>query len=254
MFEHAGRAQPDRAQPDRAQLDKGIGRRPAIIFFFGGFWSVGAAEQFYPFARYFAERGYVALAVDYRVRWLHGTNVPVAVSDAAAALRWVADHADALNVDPARIVVAGSSSGGHMAAAAALGLAGESAPPVAAMVLLNPAVDTSFDNAPAIWRIVEPLFETKGRSLSPLHRLQRGAPPTLIFHGRSDRLVPIDQSRRFCAAMRDLGGVCDLREIAGAGHAFFNYGFGHFDEVAAGSADFLTRTFDRQEQERRGVR
>jgi acetyl esterase/lipase len=44
-----------------------------------------------------------------------------------------------------------------------------------------------------------------GRQLSPLHRLADNLPPTLIYHGDADRLVPLDQSERFQARAKTLG-------------------------------------------------
>jgi acetyl esterase len=42
--------------------------RPSIVFYFGGGWNGGTPGQFRPHARYLAERGMVAFAVDYRVK------------------------------------------------------------------------------------------------------------------------------------------------------------------------------------------
>ena len=85
--------------------------RPAIVFFFGGGWNGGSPGQFRPQATYLAERGMVAIPVDYRVRSRQGTLANVAVSDAKAAIRWVRENADRLGVDPDRIAAAGAGRG-----------------------------------------------------------------------------------------------------------------------------------------------
>src|SRR5687768_18015020 len=50
------------------------GRRPAIVFFFGGGWTSGLVTQFLPQATHLARRGMVAILADYRVFGRHGTG------------------------------------------------------------------------------------------------------------------------------------------------------------------------------------
>jgi acetyl esterase len=69
---------------------------------------------------------------------------PAAVEDALAALQWVAANASQLGVDPARLVVAGESAGGNLAAVAALALR-DSALRLAMQVLVYPVTDQAAD-------------------------------------------------------------------------------------------------------------
>ena len=57
------------------------------------------------------------------------------------------------------------------------------------------------------------------REASPLFHLVDGMPPTLIVHGVDDEIVPIDQSRRACTALREIGNDCTLVELPGQRHA-----------------------------------
>jgi len=93
---------------------------PAIIFFFGGGFTQGSVTQFAPQAKHFAQRGMVAVVADYRVFGRHGTSPFEAMTDAKSAVRWVRAHSGELGVDPKRIAAAGGSSGGHIAASAAV--------------------------------------------------------------------------------------------------------------------------------------
>lgn len=211
-------------------------KSPAILFIHGGGWTSGHRAMLYPYADYFAKRGWVTLSASYRTYGSHGTKVSTALDDARHALRWVAEHADELGLDPSRIVVSGGSAGGHLAAAIAM-IDPEIA--VAGMVLFNPAIDTALEPVPEGWDAIAPLFEGKGAEVSPAHHVRGGLPPTIVFHGSVDGLVPVEQSRDFCQAMRASGNVCELSVFEGAGHGFFNHGFGHFDEVAAQAEAFL---------------
>ncbi|MBW3629017.1 MAG: alpha/beta hydrolase [Gemmatimonadetes bacterium] len=201
--------------------------QPALVLFFGGGWYGGEPGQFYPQARYFASRGLVAIAAEYRTSNTHGTSPFESVRDARSAMRWVRTHAAELGVDPQRIAAGGGSAGGHLAAAAALlpGIdeAGEdlsvSSRPDA-LVLFNPVID----NGPGGYgyeRIGERYPE-----FSPLHNVAPSAPPTIVFLGTEDNAVPVQTIRRFEERMRGAGARVEVRLYEGQKHGFFNYGNG----------------------------
>ena len=222
-------------RPERPQAKPA----PAILLFHGGGWAVGSPRLFYPYAEHYARLGLVAFSASYRTRLADGTTAHDSVADARAALRWLSTEAETLGIDPQRIALGGGSAGGHLAAAAALL---EPEVPVRALVLFNPAVDTSFESAPESWeRIREPLFEDRGHEISPVHLVRADAPAAVLFHGTDDRVVPIDHSRSFCAEMEAAGNDCELHEYEGAGHGFFNWGYGRFDEIHGKSRRFLQR-------------
>jgi len=212
-------------------------RRPTIVFFFGGGWRSGTPRQFAPHCQYFASRGMVAIAADYRVWDRHKASIAQCVEDAKSAIRWVRTHARELGADPNRIVAAGGSAGGHLAAATAIlkDLEGPgedtsiSSTPNA-LILFNPALIL----APLEGETVPPgavakLAERAGAplvQLSPYHHIRPGLPPSIIFHGKQDTTVPYRTVELFCEGMRQLGNRCELEGYEGARHGFFNYGRG----------------------------
>ena len=82
---------------------KATDRRPAVVFFFGGGWLHGSADQFIPQAEYLAGRGLVAARADYRVGNRHGVSPDQCVEDAKSAVRWLRKNAADLGIDPDRI-------------------------------------------------------------------------------------------------------------------------------------------------------
>lgn len=226
--------------------------RPAIVFFFGGGWNSGSPAQFEPHCRHFAARGMVAITVDYRVASRHQVKPTACVADARSAVRWVRANATRLGIDPKRIAAGGGSAGGHLAAATAT-LAdfdepGEdrkvSAVPDA-LVLFNPALvlapldGLSLDSFGA--RVPEERMGTAPRNLSPAHHVKKGAPPTIIFHGKADTTVPYATAEAFVRVMRAAGNRCELVGYEGQPHGFFNHGRkdGRYAETLAAADAFL---------------
>ena len=93
-------------------------RFPAFVVFHGGSWNAGDPNWHYPDCAYWSGRGMIAVSVGYRLR--DKVRVPLeCVKDAKSAIRFLRKNAASLKVDPDRIVAAGGSAGGQLAAATA---------------------------------------------------------------------------------------------------------------------------------------
>jgi acetyl esterase len=116
---------------------------PAIVFLHGGGWTLGAFETYEPFCRQLANRtGSIVIWVDYRLAPEH--PFPAAFDDTRAALRWIYDNAIRLGLDEHRIMLAGDSAGGNLAAAACLAERIERTPYQPwRQILLYPCLDIS---------------------------------------------------------------------------------------------------------------
>jgi acetyl esterase len=112
---------------------------PVVVFAHGGGWVLGTIDSHDPFCRALAAHTpAVVVSVDYRLAPEH--PFPAAIDDVWAATQWVARHATQLGGAPERIVVAGDSAGGNLAAVAAL-RARDAGLPLALQVLLYPVTD-----------------------------------------------------------------------------------------------------------------
>ncbi|GAB5552966.1 MAG: alpha/beta hydrolase [Saprospiraceae bacterium] len=196
---------------------------PTIIFFFGGGWNGGTIQQFKPQAEYLAERGMITVLADYRVKSRHQTTPYESVSDAKSAIRFLRQHAKKLNINPKKIVASGGSAGGHLAAACGT-LPGLDEPDedlsifskVNAMVLFNPV----FDNGPEGFQ--NQRMGARWQEISPAHNIRKGTPPTIVFLGKEDHLIPVSIAENYKTKMEALGNRCDLFLYDKAGHGFFN--------------------------------
>ena len=88
----------------------------AIVYFTGGGWVGGDVEGQIPNAAWFRDQGIIGIDADYRVKSRHGTSPIECIQDAKSAISYVRIHARELGIDPDRIIAAGGSAGGHLAA------------------------------------------------------------------------------------------------------------------------------------------
>ncbi len=212
------------------------GHRPdrpvaGIVFFHGGGFNIGAPANFYAQASYLARRGLVAICVEYRIRSRHRTTQREAIQDAFSAMRWVRRHVADLGIDPKRLAVSGGSAGGFLAGAvttlSGLDEPGEDtsvSPRPDALVLFNSYLDRGPESR-GFAKVQEAMGE-KWRTISPLHNLYRGFPPTIHFLGRADKNIPVASAEKMKSEIEKIGGRCDLHLYDGQEHGFFNYGRG----------------------------
>lgn len=219
-----------------------------VVFLHGGGWTVGTAAAYDGLAaRLAAGLSAVVLAVEFRRAPEH--PFPAAVQDAVAAVRWALDHAD----DPARVVVAGDSGGGNLAAVACRELRDAGGRQPAAQLLLYPSV-----GAGAVW----PSVSAHGRSpflgladmgwytrqyvpegveltdprISPLEDDDghAGLPPALVATAELDALR--DSGQAYAAALATAGVPVTALDLAGVPH-----GFAHLVALHEGCAGALDR-------------
>lgn len=221
-------------------------QRPAFVIYHGGGWTGFDPSRFHALAHdYTVQHRAVSICVQYRLadRPLHGTaGIGRCVRDARSAIRYIRSHAAGLGIHPGRIIAVGSSAGAHLAAACALlddlDEPGEDTAIPArpdALILYSPAIDLSeqgiaHKNVGADWR-----------SISPLHHIRPGMPPTLIFQGTQDTTTPPVGSENFATAMKAAGGICERITYDGGTHGFYLGHRDQYEDSLRRTAQFLSR-------------
>jgi acetyl esterase len=119
---------------------------PVFMFFHGGGWVLGDFATHERLVRDLVV-GSGAAAVFVHYDRSPEARYPVAIQQAYAATRWIADHGDELGVDGTRLAVVGNGTGGNMAAVVSRMAKDRGAPNVAFQLLLWPVTNAGFDTA-----------------------------------------------------------------------------------------------------------
>ena len=200
-------------------------KRACLVTFFGGGWTSGTPARSITYAKWAAKYGLVGVAPDYRTRNRFSTQPEDCVADGRAAVRWIQDHAAELGIDPSKIVVQGSSAGGHVAAWTAIPdpVAPEFAsdpvpnPVPMGLILLWPVTDTGASGYGGPKRFGND--EARANNLSVTGWMPAKMPPTLVFHGTADKTVKFENSQAFTDKMKANGNLCELIAFPDAPHS-----------------------------------
>ena len=179
------------------------------------------------------------VSVDYRLA--PETPHPGPVEDCYAGLAWTVSHADELGIDPARVIVAGGSAGGGLAAAVALLARDRGGPALAGQLLLCPMLDDRNDT-PSSWqmagigvwdRAANEVGWTAllgpargGPDVSPYAAPARatdlsGLPPAFIDVGSAETFR--DEDVAYATRIWQAGGEAELHVWPGGFHGFAGF-------------------------------
>ncbi len=147
--------------PVRIYTPQGDGPFPILVFSHGGGWVICDLDTHDNLCRSLSNRACcVVVSVGYRLAPEH--KFPAALEDAYAATQWVANNANRINGDPARIAVGGDSAGGNLATVVAIMARDRNGPGLAYQLLIYPVTDVSSPNTDSHRNYAEGYFLNRG--------------------------------------------------------------------------------------------
>ena len=180
---------------------------PVVIYIHGGGWVLGGFDTHEGLIREIANKANIAIVfVNYTLS--PEAKYPVALEQAYAATRWVAQNGQSINVDSSRLAVVGDSVGGNLAAALTLLAKERKRPSIKFHVLFYPVTDANFET-PSYIKYEQSYWLTREAmkwlwnnytsnqtnrtepTVSPLQasiEQLKGLPPALIINGEHDVL------------------------------------------------------------------
>lgn len=214
---------------------------PVLLQVHGGGWTIGNKDQQgLPLMQHMAAKGWVCVAINYRLAPRHPW--PAQIVDVKAAIAWIRENIADFGGDPSYIAITGGSAGGHLTA-------------LAATTPNDPGFQPGFEDADTSLQAAVPYYGvydfagatglTSARLLrdrflqgwvikerfadhpevyehaSPLLQVTPDDPDFFVIHGSRDTLVDPGQARSFVAALRATSKrTVVYAELPGAQHAF----------------------------------
>ncbi|MEY4054304.1 MAG: hypothetical protein RL034_1222 [Bacteroidota bacterium] len=209
---------------------------PVIINIHGGGWNHGTKEEQGGFTPYF-KAGFAVANIEYRLT--SQATAPAAIEDTRCALIYLIKNANALHLDPNKIVIMGGSAGGHLALMGGLlqnnhifdtNCMGVENINVAAIIDKYGIADVNdWAYGPYIksksatnWLGTKKEDQNFIKSVSPISWVKSTSPPVFIVHGDADPTVPYQESVALHQALLAAGVKTEFITIPGGLHGKFN--------------------------------
>ncbi|HLN77257.1 MAG TPA: alpha/beta hydrolase [Nocardioidaceae bacterium] len=214
---------------------------PVLLQVHGGGWTIGTKDQQgIPLMLHMAARGWVCVAINYRLSPKH--PFPTHLVDVKRSIAWIRENIEQYGGDPSYVAITGGSAGGHLTA-------------LAALTPNDPEYQPGFEGADTTVQAAVPhygVYDFAGvggdrrtvkmrdaflgphvlkkdpaldladfERASPLLRVSPDAPPFFVLHGAHDSLVPVAQAREFVRRLREVSkNPVAYAELPGTQHAF----------------------------------
>jgi acetyl esterase/lipase len=223
-------------------LPEEVGAPPLVLFIHGGGWKGGSRARCQ--LAWLAEEGYAVASIDYRLS--DEALFPAQIHDCKGALRWLRDEVrqEEYGYNAERVVVAGTSAGGHLAAllgvtggvealeGSTAGVEGQSSRVQGIIDYFGPTdfilrsqhQPSKTDKAAgSVYKLLGgpvPEKQALARLASPAFHVSDDDPPLLILHGENDQTVYLRQSERLLKIYEEKGLEVQLHVEPGGGHGW----------------------------------
>ncbi len=228
----------------RANTEPGRPTAPVLVYVHGGGWGGGSLDDRSVDMRWFADRGFLVVSVEYTLSSVDRPTWDIAPQQIGCALAWIAGNAADFGGDPSRLALFGESAGGNLVLNVSYMASGGSLQPscpgklprIAATIAAYPILDAvrlyenddliagPFARQMTTWYTggTPAQYPDRYAAVSPITHVHPAAPPTLLLPGLADHLLPPQPAFEF--AENALAAGAEARVIT------FPYGEHSFDQ------------------------
>jgi acetyl esterase/lipase len=203
---------------------------PLVLIIHGGYWKAGDKGFHVQQGVEFAELGYTAASVNYRLSADH--KFPSNLEDIYDCIKYLTEHAAEYNIDPSRIVTYGGSAGGHLSAFIGLAAntdgrsynAGITADAIKGVIALYGMHDLTLQSQrehPFTQQYIGSTFDeaaARFRDASPIYHVDQNDPPVLLVHGSLDGSVSVKNSDALSGMLEEVGVPYTYDRVEGWPH------------------------------------
>ncbi len=234
------------AEPDGVKLlldlhlPKGVKNPPLVMFIHGGGWKGGDRSRCR--LAWVAQHGYAVASIEYRLS--SEALFPAQIHDCKGALRWLRSNSGKYGYDASRVIIGGTSAGGHLVALMGTSggveaLEGTTAGHLDQSSRVDGVIDyygpsdfvarsvnqpskTDEPRGSVYLLLGGPVKENMevAKQASPVTYISDDDPPFLILHGEKDTTVFLDQSELLSQRYAEAGLDAVLHVEKGAGHGW----------------------------------
>jgi acetyl esterase/lipase len=201
---------------------------PLLVFVHGGGWKGGKRSDYLVYLVDFAKKGYITATVSYRLK--NDSIYPACVQDVSDAMHFLFSNAGKYGYDPDRVAMIGGSAGGHLVLMTTYDFKEPAIPLDSVYLATRPHKVKVVVDIYGPVDMTTPYAQTQGLvtgfighpysekpelywEASPAKYLRKDLPPTLIFQGTSDNLLPQSQSDTLKARLDRLGVPCEYYKL-----------------------------------------
>ena len=207
------------------------GKKPLLVFIHGGAWKKGDKHDYLRYLVDFAKRGYITATIQYR--FSDKAKFPAQLLDIKSAIIWLKKNAERYYINKDKIAIIGGSAGGHLALM--IGYTSDIkefntqedsiySPKVQAVIDFYGPYDLTTEYAKAqssVINLIGNKFNDAPKQFveaSPKTYITKDDPPTLIFQGTIDELVPVSQSDSLAKHLERVGVEVEYHRLEGWPH------------------------------------
>lgn len=211
---------------DNSQEMRPQQKRPLVLICPGGGYAMTSDREAEPLAMRFLAMGYHAAVLRYSVA---PVRYPSALFQLAKSVLYLKEHADELYVDADRIVVQGSSAGGHLAASfgvfwnrpflsEGLGVLPCMLKPAGLMLSYPVITSGPFAHRGSFENLLGSREQELGDMMSLEKQVTEDTPRTFLWHTQPDNVVPVENSILFFQALHEKGVPVEMHIYPAGGH------------------------------------